>query len=146
MGDKFVDKECIHGYVYYYIKFTNRNITPTNESNKTKTRFACKHVRCLSDLLFVKLAKNSESGFFYQEVCVSFPRCPNFESSSLIINKKARYISSNYMEKIVGCVKKAKNRKAAVLKEVGLTVPPSTTTTNIIKKFKDSPSCHQDEE
>ena len=27
VGDKFVDKECIHRYVCNYIKFTNRNIT-----------------------------------------------------------------------------------------------------------------------
>ena len=63
------------------------------------------------------------------------------ESSSHVINKKARYISSNYMEKIEGC-KKIKDRKEA-LKEVGLTVSPSTI--NRVQKFKSSPSCHQDE-
>ena len=45
------------------------------------------------------------------------------------------------MEKIEGC-KKAKDRKEA-LKEVGLTVSPSTI--NRVQKFKSSPSCHQDE-
>ena len=69
------------------------------------------------------------------------PECPKLESSSLIINKKARYISSSYMEKIEGC-KKTKDRKEA-LKEVGLTVSPSTI--NRVQKFKSSPSCHQDE-
>ena len=36
VGDKFIDKECIHRYVYDYIRFTNRNIAPTSENNKTR--------------------------------------------------------------------------------------------------------------
>ena len=28
VGDKFVGKECIHRYIYSYIKLTNRNIIP----------------------------------------------------------------------------------------------------------------------
>ena len=28
VGDKFIDKECIHRYVYDYIRFTSRNIAP----------------------------------------------------------------------------------------------------------------------
>ena len=27
VGDKFINKECIHRYIYDYISFTNRNIT-----------------------------------------------------------------------------------------------------------------------
>ena len=39
VGDKSIDKECIHRYVCNYIKFTNRNITPTSKnSNKTKNK------------------------------------------------------------------------------------------------------------
>ena len=37
--------------------------------------------------------------------------------------------------------KTTKDRKAAALKEVGLTV--SSSTTNKIQKLKNSPSCHQ---
>ena len=76
-------------------------------------------------LLFVKPAKNSESGdFVIKKFANHSQECPKLESSSIINNKKARHISSNYMEKIVMCKKnKIKDRKAAALKEVGLAVP-----------------------
>ena len=94
------------------------------------------------DLLFMKPVRKGESGDFIIKKFVGHsPECPKLESSSLIINKKVRYISSNYMEKIEGC-KKIKDRKEA-LKEVGLTVSPSTMKR--VQKFKSSPSCHQDE-
>ena len=38
VGDKFIDKECIHRYAYDYIMLTNRNIAPTSENNKTKDK------------------------------------------------------------------------------------------------------------
>ena len=62
VGDKFIDKECIHRYVYDYIRFTNRNIA-LSENNKTRIRFACKYEGCLFDF-FVKSVKNGESGDF----------------------------------------------------------------------------------
>ena len=62
------------------------------------------------------------------------PECPKLESSSLIINKKVRYISSNYMEKTEGCkIYKIKDRKVT-LKKVGVTVSPSTMKR--VQKFK----------
>ena len=64
VGDKFIDKECIQRYVYDYIRFTNRNIAPTSENNRTRIRFACKHEGCLFDLLFMKPVRNGESGNF----------------------------------------------------------------------------------
>ena len=57
VGDMFIDKECIHRYVYDYIRFTNRNIAPTSENNKARIRFSCKHEGCLFDLLFMRLVK-----------------------------------------------------------------------------------------
>ena len=59
VGGKFVDKECIHRYVYAcnHIKFTNRSITPTSESNKTKIGFDCKHVGCLFGLFFCEIGQ-----------------------------------------------------------------------------------------
>ena len=141
MGDKFIDNEYIHRYAYDYIKLTSRNIAPTSENNKARIRFACKHDGCLFDLLFMKPVRKGESGNFVIKKFVGHsPECPKFESSSLIINMKARHISSNYMEKIVGC-KKIKDRKEE-LKEVGLTV--SQSTMKRVQKFKSSPSCHQD--
>ena len=66
------------------------------------------------DLLFMKPVKNGESGNFVIKKFVGHsPECPKLESSSLVINKKARYISLNYMEKIEGC-KKVKDRKEAL--------------------------------
>ena len=89
VGDKFVDNECIHRYVYDYIRLTNRNITPTSENNKTRTRFVCKHAGCLFDLFFVK---NGESSDFVIKKFVNYSQgCPKLESSSsLTINKKAK--------------------------------------------------------
>ena len=81
----------------------------------------------------MKLVKNGESGHFINKKFVGHsPECPKLESSSLIINKKARYISSNYMEKIEGC-KNVKDRKEA-LKGVGMTVSPSSIKR--VQKFK----------
>ena len=112
VGDKFIDKECIHRYVCEYIRFTNRNIAPTSENNKARIRFACKHEGCLFDLLFMKPVRKGESGDFVIKKFVGHsPECPKLESSSLIINKKARYISSNYMEKTEGCKKIRTGRK-----------------------------------
>ena len=64
VGDKFINKECIHRYVYDYIRFTSRNIAPTSENNRTRIRFSCKHEGFLFDLLFMKPVKNGESGNF----------------------------------------------------------------------------------
>ena len=112
MGDKFIDKECIHRYVYDYIRFTNRNIASTSESNKKRIKFACKHEGCLFDLLFMKPVKNGESGDFVIKKFVGHsPECPKLESSSLIINKKARYISSNYMEMLRDVKRQRTGRK-----------------------------------
>ena len=105
-GDKFIDKDYIRKYVYDLIQFTNRNIVSTSENNRKRIRFACKHEGCPFDLLFIKPTKNGESGDFVIKKFVDHSKeCPRLDSSNLIINKKARYIITNFMDKIEGCKK-----------------------------------------
>ena len=99
---------------YDYIKFTNRSITPTNKNNKTRIRFACKHVGCLFDLLFVKPAKNGESGDFVIKKFVNYSQvCPKLwvQQPHQQQESKAHYISSKLHGKDWRDVKKKTGRK-----------------------------------
>ena len=114
---------------------------PTSENkNKKRIRFACKHDGCLFSLLFVCSVKDG-GDFVIRKYMDHSLDCPKLSPNMLIINKKSRYIYTKHRKEIEE--HKKTREKTEALQSVGLTVSPHTL--NRIQRLKSSPSCHQDE-